>query len=62
MSRFSESGVLTKKDMQNMQSGVARGLELRTAELRQYSHDTLMTLNIPNFFFIVFISLKNYKI
>ncbi len=31
MSWLSESGVLTKRDMQNMQSGAARGLELGTA-------------------------------
>ncbi len=31
--RLSESGVLTKRDMQNMQSGGARGLELRTAAI-----------------------------
>ncbi len=30
---LSESGVLTKRDMRNMQSGGARGLELRTAVL-----------------------------
>ncbi len=30
---LSESGVLTKRDMQNMQSGGARGLELRTSAL-----------------------------
>ncbi len=30
---LSESGVLTKRNMQNMQRGGARGLELRTAEL-----------------------------
>ncbi len=30
---LSESGVLTKRDMQNMQSGGARGLELRTSGL-----------------------------
>ncbi len=30
-SRLSESSVLTKRDMQNMQSGGARGLELRTS-------------------------------
>ncbi len=30
---LSESGVLTKRDMQNMQSGGARGLELRTSVL-----------------------------
>ncbi len=30
---LSESGVLTKRDMQNMQRGGARGLELRTAGL-----------------------------
>ncbi len=30
---LSESGVLTKRDMQNMRSGGARGLELRTSAL-----------------------------
>ncbi len=30
---LSESGVLTKRDMQNMQRGGARGLELRTADV-----------------------------
>ncbi len=33
---LSESGVLTKRDMQNMHSGGARGLELRTAALGKY--------------------------
>ncbi len=33
MSGLSESGGLTKRDMQNMQGG-ARGLELRTADLK----------------------------
>ncbi len=30
---FKRAGVLTKRDMQNMQSGGTRGLELRTAAL-----------------------------
>ncbi len=32
---LSESGVLTKRDMQNMQSGGARGQELRTSDVEQ---------------------------
>ncbi len=35
---LSESGVLTKRDMQNMQSGGARGLELRTSVLVEHLH------------------------
>ncbi len=34
---LSESGVLTKRDMQNMQSGGVRGLELGTAGLHHVS-------------------------
>ncbi len=35
---LSESGVLTKRDMQNMQSGGARGLELRTSVPVEHLH------------------------
>ncbi len=37
MSWLSDSGVLTKRDMQNMQSGGAQGLELGTAGLHHAS-------------------------
>ncbi len=36
---LSESGVLTKRDMQNMQSGGARGLELRTSAETAHGRD-----------------------
>ncbi len=41
---LSDSGVLTKRDMQNMQSGGARGLELGTAGLHHMSFTGEKTL------------------